>query len=158
MHDQLFEDLAKIIKGSCIGVHIVWFCSGHNPPNKKEIMAAQRQGKGNETRKRPPNKNESERRPIDDRKVKAPATQFCSNAESRRQNWLETIDRNRFLSEPCLATEEGLVGLQFLASGASSQDWDQLSADGEENTWGDESSNSMDFKLDKARASQSEGK
>ena len=122
-------------------------------------MAAQRHGEGNETRNRKhaPNENERERRPIDNKKENAPVPASCSNADTRRRNWLETIDKNRFLRVPCLASEEGLVGLQFLPSGAASQDWDQLSADGEENTWGDESGNSMDIKLGKARSSQSEG-
>jgi hypothetical protein len=124
-------------------------------------MAAQRKGEGNKTRRRKPNKNESAGR-IVDTEVKAPnntdaARLSFSKAETRRRNWLETIDKNRFLTVPCLASEEGLVGLQFLAD-AASQDWDQLSADGEDNTVDDDSGNNMGFKHDIVRSTQSPAK
>lgn len=125
-------------------------------------MAAQRQGLDNETRKRTtPNANESDRATTGSREDIAVGTDFaqlsCLNAESRRRNWLETINKNRFLTVPSSAAEEGLVGLQFLAS---SVDWDQLSADGEEdNTLSDESGGSMTFEPEMARSScQSEEK
>lgn len=127
-------------------------------------MAAQRQqGEGNKTRsRRKLNANESAGRRTDT-EVKAPSTDAArlsfSKAETRRRNWLETIDNNRFLTVPCLATEEGLVGLQFLTSSdATSQDWDQLSADGDDNTGSDDSGNSMDLKNGVARSTQSQAK
>lgn len=125
-------------------------------------MAAQRQGEGNKTRRRTPNENESAGRRTDT-EVNAPKTELArlsfSRAETRRRTWLETIDNNRFLTVPCLATEEGLVGLQFLASGdATSQDWDQLSADGEDNTGSDDSGNRMDLKNEIPRSTQSHAK
>ena len=125
-------------------------------------MAAQRQGEVNKTRRRPPNANGSAERRMDT-ELKAPKTDTArlsfSKAETRRRTWLETIDNNRFLTVPFLAAEEGLVGLQFLTSGdAMSQDWDQLSADGEDNAANDDSGNSMDLKNETARSTQSQAK
>ena len=61
-----------------------------------------------------------------------------SQGDSVRRDCLETIDNNRFVTAYAPSEEEGLVGLQFLASWDSnssqqtSEDWDALSADDEE--------------------------